>query len=151
MELTAKKRLYAWFSAKSTTNFFIRTYWAEQKSTLDEKLAYLKKNSATQSWFVCVATILLHDTQSNKFKFNSKRWIKECLEAVVIDQCPKNAKIWGRLSIKHQQIEVLAKNNMLLPHMSKQRRDCQTFIPLEMFNKMEYKLVPEDITIDNFI
>ena len=33
-------------------------------------------------------------------------------------------------------------NNMLLPHMSKQKRDCHTFILREKLSKREYTLVP---------
>ena len=53
---------------------------------------------------------------------------------------PKFAMVWEKLVMYRQQLEVSAQYNMLFPQMSEHRRDCRTFIPEEMLNKMEYTI-----------
>ena len=67
-------------------------------STIDENLAYLKKNSAAKKWFVCVAKHIAVKThnQSNS-KVSGKAWIRQRLRTVVMAVCPNIAKFWKRL------------------------------------------------------
>ena len=99
-------------------------YALSRKSTIDENVAYSKKNSAHQNWFVGEAKHFAVTTLSQtKTTLAAKFWKKERLETVVMDPCPNMAKFWKRLLLQHQQVEISANYNMLLPRMSKQRSD----------------------------
>ena len=123
------------------------------RSTIDHYLAFSKKNSAAQKWFVCVtkhiAVINLNLTFSN---LAARVWKDERLKTVVIVPCVNFAKFWKKnFSMYRQQIEVFAQYNMLLPHMSKRRRDCHTFIPKKTISKIKYTLVPFIYNYRHFI
>ena len=112
------------------------------RSTIVENLAYSKKISAAQKWFVCVAKkITVKTHKQTNTNLAAKSWIKELLKTVVMVPCTNIARFWKNSLIYHQPIEVFIKYNMLSPHMSKQRKSCYTFIPKEKFNKAENTLV----------
>ena len=112
------------------------------KRTIDENLAYLKRISAAQIWFVSVAK---HKAALTPNRTNSplaaKGWIKDRLKTVVMAPCPKIGNFWKKLLMWRQEIDDFAQYNMLFPHSSRQRRHYHTFIPRKTFIKIEYTLV----------
>ena len=86
-----------YFSADSTTKFFPPTWCTKQKILIDENLAYSKKKSAAQKWFVCVAkhiaTTILNHTNSILV---AQVGLKERLRTVMMVPCPQISQIYGR-------------------------------------------------------
>ena len=70
--------------------------WAvlSKRSTIEENLAYSKKESAEQKIFVCVGkhTAVVTHNQINSI-LAAKAWKRECLKTMVMVSCPNHATV----------------------------------------------------------
>ena len=102
------------------------------RNIIRESRDYLKKSLDVQKCFACVAKPIVARiegaTSTNSVARDS---IKVLWKTVEMDPSQSIAKCYKRQSTLLQPIEDLERFSIVLLHMSKQRKDCFTFIQKE--------------------
>ena len=120
------------FTANATDNFSPEVAVMSKRNMIRENQVYLKKGLDVQKCCTCVAKdIVVMINRLTSTSLAAKDSTKEHWKTVEMDPCQSIAKCYKRLSMLLQPIEDFEQFSIVLLRMSKQRKDCLTFIQNE--------------------
>ena len=114
------------------------------RNIIGERRVSSKKSLDVQKCCVSVAkhvAVLINRLTSTSLALKDS--IKEHWKTVaMVDQCQRIASSWKRQSTLIQPIELFKRFSIVFLRMSKQRKDCLTFIQKDQWEMLEYTQNP---------